>query len=192
MKRFILHLGCLIFLLSVALHASAFTSDCIVYHILSEDAATVEVASLEGYEGDYLSIPEQVVHDGKTYSVTAVGDYAFGNWWGLTSVTIPETVTTIGDEAFAGCSSLTSVTIPETVTSIGDWAFAGCSSLTSVYCKMPEPISCTPKFSNEVLAGAVLYVPLGCKLKYETVKPWSGFAHIEEMDYSGIVNNGGM
>ena len=65
-------------------------------------------------------------------SVTSIGDYAFSNCSGLTSVTIPNSVTTIGYEAFAGCSGLTSVTIGNSVTSIGEYAFVGCSGLTSV------------------------------------------------------------
>ena len=103
-------------------------------------------------------------------------------------MTIPGSVTTIGYYAFSDCSSLASVTLPGSVTVIGDYAFDKCSNLTSVYCKMPDPVPCNPYFSYEVRADAVLYVPLGSKPKYETVKPWSGFAHIEEMDYSGIGN----
>ena len=64
--------------------------------------------------------------------LTSIGNYAFDECSGLTSVTIPESVTSIGDFAFGFCSGLTSVTIPESVTSIGVSAFAGCSSLTSV------------------------------------------------------------
>ncbi len=64
--------------------------------------------------------------------VTRIGDYAFFDLSGLTSVTIPSSVTSIGYCAFNGCSSLTSVTIPSSVTSIGDSAFARCSGLTSV------------------------------------------------------------
>ena len=59
-------------------------------------------------------------------SVTSIGDYAFRNCSGLTSVTIPNSVTSIGDDAFSGCSGLTSVTIPNSVTSIGDFAFYDC------------------------------------------------------------------
>ena len=61
-----------------------------------------------------------------------IGDYAFYDCSGLTSVAIPNSVTSIGSYAFYYCSGLTSVTIPNSVTSIGDCAFLGCSGLTSI------------------------------------------------------------
>ena len=64
--------------------------------------------------------------------VTSIGENAFYNCSGLTSVTIGNSVTSIGYSAFSGCTSLTSVTIPDSVTSIGKNAFSGCTSLTSV------------------------------------------------------------
>ncbi|MDB4801764.1 leucine-rich repeat domain-containing protein [Akkermansiaceae bacterium] len=64
--------------------------------------------------------------------VTSIGDYAFSQCRGLTSITIPDGVTSIGSGAFNGCTSLTSITIPNSVTSIGDYAFRDCNSLTSV------------------------------------------------------------
>ena len=64
--------------------------------------------------------------------ITTIGDWAFFNCSGLTSLTIPDSVTTIGYAAFAYCSSLTSATIPDSVTTIGDGAFDLCSSLTSI------------------------------------------------------------
>ncbi len=65
-------------------------------------------------------------------SVTSIGEYAFYQCTGLTSVTIPNSVTSIGSSAFYNCSGLTSVTIPNSVTSIGSSAFSGCSGLTSM------------------------------------------------------------
>ena len=65
-------------------------------------------------------------------SVTIIDSYAFAGCSGLTSVTIPDGVTSISKHAFSYCSGLTSVTIPNSVTSIGDQAFEGCSGLTSV------------------------------------------------------------
>ena len=65
-------------------------------------------------------------------SVTAIGKDAFFRCSGLTNLTIPSGVTAIGKDAFFRCSGLTSLTIPSSVTSIGEFAFSGCSGLTSL------------------------------------------------------------
>jgi hypothetical protein len=65
-------------------------------------------------------------------SVTTIGEYAFEYCKGLTSVTLPNSVTAIGKKAFLNCTGLTSVTIPNSITTIGEWAFPNCASLTSV------------------------------------------------------------
>ena len=124
-------------LATTALWAYNFQSGDLYYNITSE--TTVEVT-----RGDYsnlttATIPDIVTHDGTTYSVTSIGNYAFQNCSSLTSVTIPNSVTSIGGHAFAYCSSLTSITIPESVTSIGDYAFYYCYSLTSV--TIPESVT---------------------------------------------------
>ena len=77
-------------------------------------------------------IPASVEYNSVTYTVTSIGEYAFINCYGLTSVTIPNSVTSIGREAFSGCSGLTSVNIPNSVTSIGSSAFNNCTGLTSI------------------------------------------------------------
>ena len=65
-------------------------------------------------------------------SVTSIGKMAFSGCWGLTSIEIPNGVTSIGEMAFDGCAGLTSVTIPNSVTSIGNYAFSNCFKLKSM------------------------------------------------------------
>ena len=78
-------------------------------------------------KGD-VSIPSTL--DG--VKVTSIGNNAFRNCRGLTSVTIPSGVTSIEDHVFEGCSELKSVTIPYSVKNIGEWAFNSCFALKSV------------------------------------------------------------
>ena len=62
-------------------------------------------------------------------SVTSIGDYAFDGCESLRELDIPSSVTSIGGCAFSGCSSLRKLVIPSSVTSIGDYAFRYCKSL---------------------------------------------------------------
>ena len=71
----------------------------------------------------YVTLPD---------GLTSIGNSAFWDCAGLTSITIPNSVTSIGNRAFSWCSGLTSVTIPNSVTSIGYLAFYSCESLTSI------------------------------------------------------------
>ena len=81
-----------------------------------------------------------------------IGDYAFYECSGVTSVTIPNSVTSIGGDAFSECTRLTSVTLNcktvgswfndlpsineimlgDSVTSIGNSAFDSCSGLKTL------------------------------------------------------------
>ncbi|MBP3228242.1 MAG: leucine-rich repeat domain-containing protein [Bacteroidaceae bacterium] len=79
-----------------------------------------------------LTIPASVTHGGVTYTVTAIGDYAFYYCSSLLRITLPGTVTSIGEGAFAGCTGFTSFTIPTSVTHIGESAFYDCTRLTSI------------------------------------------------------------
>ena len=108
------------------------------YNITSDNTVCVTYYSSDNnfQNNNYVSgavvIPSSVTNNGTIYSVTSIGNDAFENCSGLTSVTIPNSVTSIDSWAFWECSGLTSVTIPNSVTSIGESAFSWCSSLTSV------------------------------------------------------------
>ena len=116
-------------LLSLPMLAVEVEIDGINYELV---AKIKEATVISGWYSGEVVIPESVEHEGTTYSVTSIGDEAFYECSGLTSVTIPNSVTSIGESAFYNCDALTSVTIPNSVTRIGDEAFAYCYGLTSV------------------------------------------------------------
>ncbi len=110
-----------------------FTSGGLNYEVIGDNSVKVAQQSRFYISGSVV-IPSTVTYyyNGTTYSVTSIGDTAFKNCSGLSSITIPNSVTFIGRGAFSGCSSLISVNIPNSVTFIGSGAFSGCSSLTSI------------------------------------------------------------
>ena len=116
------------FLFAQDIRAQSFEVDGAMYTATSATTCSTEqyskniVTNNEAYSGDYV-IPEKVVHDGVTYTVTAIGDETFHDCVDLTSVSIPSTVTKIGEYAFQKCTGLSSIIIPETVTAIGERAF---------------------------------------------------------------------
>ena len=102
----------------------------LAYSLSSDNNVTI--MGLGSYSSSDLIIPPTVTANGTSYPVVAIGNGAFFNCTGLTSVTIPASVISIGNYAFEGCSGLTSVTIPASVTRIGSSAFAYCTELASV------------------------------------------------------------
>ena len=84
-----------------------------------------------GSDTHSLNISSSITYENITYTVTAIGEYAFMGREDITSVSIPSTVKSIGTSAFAGCG-LTSVIIPSSVNTIGSGAFGNCFSLGTV------------------------------------------------------------
>ena len=113
--------------------ADAVEIDGIYYYLSS--SSEIKIASVASNSKKYsgnIVIPESVTYKGETYSVVSIGDGAFSNCSGLTSVTIPNSVTSIDRSAFYYCTGLTSVTIPNSVTSINSCSFFYCYRLTSL------------------------------------------------------------
>jgi len=111
-------------LISMMLSAQAFAFDVggLSYDVINAtDVAVTGRAS--GNTATDIVIPATVVDSGTIYSVTTIGESAFGSN-ALTSVVIPDSVTSIGEAAFYN-NALTSVIIPDSVTSIGGSAFSG-------------------------------------------------------------------
>ncbi len=114
----------------------------IYYNIISPTEVEVtfmgEYYNSGVYFGD-MAIPSQVVNNGITYDVTAIGEHGFRNSGGLTSLYIPKSITKIGDDAFWNCFSLTYLDIPNSVNEIGEWVFYQCKNLR--YVNLPDNIT---------------------------------------------------
>ena len=107
-----------------------------------------------------------------------IGDYAFENCIGLTSLNLPAGITEIGFGAFNGCSGLTSLTLPDGITEIGSWAFDDCSGLTSL--NLPAGIT---SIGYETFSGCSgltsLNLPAGItSIGYETFSGCSGLTSL--------------
>jgi hypothetical protein len=104
------------------------------FQIISSSEKTCRVkaendeSAIDATTAGAITIPSQV----NGFTVTSIGENAFSECEGLTSVKIPNSVTSIGELAFESCSNLTSIEIPNGVTSIEDETFNFCESLTSV------------------------------------------------------------
>ncbi|MDE6581684.1 MAG: leucine-rich repeat protein [Duncaniella sp.] len=108
----------------------------------------------DSYNGDVV-IPPTVNYNNKTFTVTTIGNSAFGsddshfygytynlqhggtsrlNNYGckITNITLPETIRKIEEKAFKNCLSLRSINLPSSLEEIGDCAFMSCESVTSI------------------------------------------------------------
>jgi hypothetical protein len=115
----------------ITLDSCDFEVDGLWYSIKSNNTCSVAYYKSDILSGDVI-IPETIIYNNSTYSITSIGSGAFFDCSGMTSVTIPSTITSIGSYAFYGCSNLTSVSIPNAVTKIDGGAFAFCNKLGRV------------------------------------------------------------
>ncbi|MBQ8256970.1 MAG: leucine-rich repeat domain-containing protein, partial [Bacteroidaceae bacterium] len=119
MKHFKHFLTILLLLCSTAASAHDFEVDGIFYNITDATAKTVEVtckgdsySEYNEYSGSVI-IPSTVSYNSTVYDVTSIGDHAFVDCDGLTSVTIPNSVTSIGGHAFFYCYGLASIVVDD-------------------------------------------------------------------------------
>ena len=118
------------------------TGQTLYYNIIDAENHYVELTcpGMANYSSCWLGftrptgaiiLPETIQNDGPTYTLTAIGDYAFSGCIDLTStLTIPNSVTTIGKFAFCECIGFTgNLVIPNSVTTIGEHSFYCCYGL---------------------------------------------------------------
>lgn len=81
-----------------------------------------------------LVIPDSVYYEPWNIwcHVTSIGNNAFFQCTGLTSVVLPSGITSFSDKAFYQCNNLVSINLPDGLNHLGDDSFNGCSSLLSI------------------------------------------------------------
>ena len=103
--------------------------------VVSKEVTDININSLSGYN-ELTSIivdASNPTYDSRNNCnaiiETPINKLIYGNEY----TTIPEDVFTIGDHAFANCGGLTSLTIPKSVIYIGKNPFYKCSNLHDIY-----------------------------------------------------------
>lgn len=91
------------------------------YNIVNGEASvTYQYSGSNPGYSIYLSgdveIPSSVTRNNIVYSVTSIGNSAFYNCSGITSITIPSSVSSIGENAFEGCNGLTTTNYSGSIT----------------------------------------------------------------------------
>lgn len=125
-----------------------------------------------------LNIESSISSNGKNYTVTEIGNWAFKEWNTLTEVTLPNTVEIIGFQAFFNCSNLTKVIIPEGVRKIGQNAFNGCSQLTSI--TIPSTIeNMNTAFSGNTALSHVTLTNGISEISYSAFEGCTGLTEVE-------------
>ena len=119
-------------LCSVAASADRFEVDGIIYESKNDTEVWISSIDNENLPEGSITIPATVTNSGMTYSVTAIGDYAFYDCSNRASIEIPNSVTKIGQNAFEKLSSLTSIVIPKGVKRVDLCAFERCNNLHSI------------------------------------------------------------
>ncbi|MBR5725799.1 MAG: leucine-rich repeat protein [Muribaculaceae bacterium] len=100
-----------------------------IYYLKNGDEATVTFRDCRfGSYSGVVEVPEQVEWEGKTYQVTAVGDYAFAYSPSLTALRLPS-VNRIGEQVIDGCVGLEELRFGGTVESIGMNSYFSCPQL---------------------------------------------------------------
>lgn len=132
MKKFYsLFIGLTTFVSSV--QAADFQVGNFFFNVISESAATCALTEPVGdkYTGDVV-IPGTVEYDGRTWTVTEIGNRSFYYASGVTSLTLPNTVVSMRRGCITGCNSMTTMTLSENLEYIDTMAVSTCNKITEL------------------------------------------------------------
>ena len=133
-------------------------------------------AHTQCYHGDVV-IPSSVEYEGKTYTVTGIGENAF-EYCDVSSVILPNTIKILDRGAFCG-ATLNEITLPASVIYIDEYALVG-PNLTKIVCMGTTPPEITDYYLSldEMYWQATLFVPNESLEAYKTHDLWGKFLNI--------------
>lgn len=106
-------------------------TDATVTSIYGDEFTTYATNNVAQYCSGTINIPETIIYEGKTYTVSSIGNHAFSSQEDLQGLIVPNTVTTIGNNAASKSQKLKLVNVADNskLVNIGNEAFKGCTSL---------------------------------------------------------------
>lgn len=97
---------------------------------------------LNHYEGDIV-VPDSIVLEEGTFTVTALDDRCFKDCDKLTNVKLNKHIKYIQEECFSGCAQLKSIEISESAVHLGTDVFKDCAMLDNIV--LPQEIDTIPQ-----------------------------------------------
>lgn len=154
---------------------------------------------------DELVIPENVEYIGELAfcednitdfcipdNVLEIGRKCFDECVLLSSLYIGTGLKTIPDYAFSGCTALEYIVIPDNITTMEEYILSDCKNLKGIEVHWEFPIDIntatfyyshnTSSTYKKIFKNVPLYVPKGCKERYENAPYWQNFATIIELE----------
>lgn len=134
-----------------------FMENGISYWVKDAKSKVVYVTNnLQGKYKEIVVIPQAVLHEGVTYQVLKVGNYAFKD-----------------------CNGLVAVVLPDTIKGINDFAFAGTPQLISINSYALTPPAVKPdSFAGVLFDKVTIFVPENVVSAYKSAEGWKNFAQI--------------
>ena len=118
-------------------------------------------------------------------NLTGIGEYAFYGCTGLTSLDLSActSLTGMGISAFEGCKGLTEVKLPANLTEIGGEAFTNCSKLTGTIV-FPANLKTIKSYTNSTYPYSIVGAFEGCtKLQGADFSACTNFTKIESSTF---------
>ena len=152
----------------------------------AEAASVSNLGSYFRYNSNIASFDELQYFIG----LASIGENAFYNCTGLTSITLPNSLTAIGNYAFYYCYSLTSIVLPSSLTTIGNYAFYYCSGIQSITSLAIVPPTIMGNYALNYCYSKPLFIPCGTLEAYQNANYWSYFTNIQIESSNYFVQDG--